>query len=330
MEPEVAGVTGFFGTPYASAEGTKPSIPDVDTMSPMQATGMVGGNTLDEIIMQNSKEMERRRSVQEQLFVTDTTEQVGGLRRGSMIEFDNAGSGELNGFHFSPSTTHGRERGVLREAATGREGDAQRQPMGTINLSSHYANLGVNFATMAPSTPFQPRLHIQNLMNLNVPHPYIASTSAPVPSNAMLMDFEPDNAGHSAGDLTPMDLFARRSLHQSPQDALTSPMHQPFGSHNGQERDRRDRGIGNASGLLGELSSPDTLSEVTVMSVAERVQGMQSTIPLADMSAQEPGSAISMRDPVPGLHEAMEGQTENVIIPAPTIGNSPLPELACY
>ncbi|KAI9771471.1 MAG: blue light receptor [Geoglossum simile] len=313
MEPEVAGVSGFFGTPYASTEGTKSSIPDVDTMSPMQATGMVGGNTLDEIIMQNSKEMERRRSVQEQLFVTDTTEQVGGLRRGSMIEFGTAGSGELNGFHFSPSTAHGRDRGTMREAATGREG------VGTINLSSHYANLGVNFATMAPSTPFQPRLHIQNLMNLSVPNPYIASSSAPVPPNTILMDFEPDSAGHSAGDLTSMDLFARRSLHQSPQDALAGSMHQPFGSQNGQDRDRRDRGIGSTGGMLGELRSPDTLSEVTVISVPEQVQGLQSTIPLADISSQEPGSAISIRDPVPGMHEAIEGQTENVIIPAPTI-----------
>ncbi|KAI9779597.1 MAG: blue light receptor [Geoglossum umbratile] len=319
MESEVADITGFFSTPYASTEGTKPSTSDVDTMPPMQATGMVGGNTLDEIIMQNNKEMERRRSVQEQLFVTDATEQVDGLRRGSMIEFGNAGSGELNGFHFGPSAAHGRNRGILCEAAAVRGGEVRRRSMGNIDLSSHYANLGADFATMSPSTPFQPRLHIQNLMNLSVPQSYIGSSSASVPANAMLMDFEPDSAGHSTGNLTPINLFAQQGLHQSPQDALASPMHQSFGSQNGQDRDRRDRSLGSASGILGELSSPDTLSDVTGISVAEQVHGLQSTIPLADVSAQEPGSAISMQDSMPNMHETMEGRTENAIIPAPTI-----------
>ncbi|KAH0537347.1 hypothetical protein FGG08_005863 [Glutinoglossum americanum] len=325
MESEVADMTSFFGTPYTSTERSKPSITDVDTMPPMQATGMVGGNTLDEIIMQNNKEMERRRSVQDQLFVTDATEQVEveGIRRGSMIEFGSAGGGELNGFHFGPSAAHGREPGVLREAtSSGRDGEVRRRSMGNIDLS-HYTSLGVEFGTMAPSTSFQSRLHIPNLMNLNLPQPYIAASSAPVPSNAMLMDFEPDNAGHSAGDLAPINMFSQRSLHQSPRDALASPMHQSFSAQNRQDADQGDSVLGSTGGLLGELNGPDTLNDMAGISVADQTQSLQSTIPLADLSAHEPSSAAPIRNTLPSIHESMEGQTENALVPAPSMGNPP-------
>jgi hypothetical protein len=53
----------------------------------MNMTGMMGGDTLDDIIMQNNKELQRRQSYSD--------------RRSSMLEFGST-DGNLDGFQFAP------------------------------------------------------------------------------------------------------------------------------------------------------------------------------------------------------------------------------------
>jgi len=114
----------FFGTQYSQEDlqrqvaqrrnrnGTRgvgvsmpqpPQPPQPGDDGAMDTTGMMGGDTLDDIIMQNNEEIQRRRKLQ-------------GDRRSSMMEFGSTDN-NLHGFQFAPTSGAGNPN--LRRQSTG-------------------------------------------------------------------------------------------------------------------------------------------------------------------------------------------------------------------
>jgi PAS domain-containing protein len=77
----------------------------------MDITGTMGGETLDDIIMQNNRELQRRQSLPQGYAPHDID------RRSSMMEFGSSNA-NLNGFQFGPTTTNAGDQ-LLRRQSTG-------------------------------------------------------------------------------------------------------------------------------------------------------------------------------------------------------------------
>jgi PAS domain-containing protein len=125
--------------------------------SAMDMTGMVGGDSLDDIIMQNSKEIQRRQS----LPTAYPGQEVD--RRSSMMEFGSSNA-NINGFQFgAPPTGPG-------------DPNLRRQSTGELEMAGGYGDLSlgmsmtghqIGFSTMPGSEPLT--------IDTNVPFPRVSA-----------------------------------------------------------------------------------------------------------------------------------------------------------
>ncbi|KUJ10727.1 uncharacterized protein LY89DRAFT_655525 [Mollisia scopiformis] len=118
------------------ANGTGPQLND----GPMDMTGMMGGgDSLDDIILQNNNEM-RRQSLPQGYGSQDID------RRASMMEFG-SGNGTLNGFQFGPSTaTTDRSIRAMNMAGQPMEFSSPMQAQGSlaINTNSPFSQISTD------------------------------------------------------------------------------------------------------------------------------------------------------------------------------------------
>ncbi|KAI9725087.1 MAG: hypothetical protein M1812_000363 [Candelaria pacifica] len=250
-------MNGFFGRQYSADElerfaelnngGAMMSMVSNDGM---HTSTMIGGQTLDEIINQNNKELRRRQSVQQ--FNTAPSHRESDSRRASMLEFGSGDGGELAGFQFDPSTGNdGMAMGRNGTAPSGQGSNnrGRRQSPGELALNTRFTNLGGGYGAIQPDSSYESPLHASNSLDLDVAGTYSAS------SLPMAMDFSTGQLHQVSGDLASMDMYTHHnyqqgltptSIHPSFPRMMHGPSEDPGGGNNGMqdlldESDRRDQ-----------------------------------------------------------------------------------------
>lgn len=295
MDPtNVGNMNGYYGRQYSADDLQRVADMNNDGMmgilgpTGMDPSGLMGGQTLDEIINQNNKELQRRRSYN-QANPYAATSSVGpehDLRRASMLEFGSGVSNTLDGFQFDPNTGHpppGMHRpGNLAQRRLDGQSLGRRDSAETLALNTHFQNLNSNYSPL-PSSPFQQGLTHAESLGLDMAGNYMASS--------MLMGMDYSAGGldpEDNGDVTPMTMFPPGGFAQ---DVTSSPLQQTI-SDSMRGGPEHDPGGGNINGRgdheekIPNMQMPEQMPE--------QMQNVQVNLSQASMPHPNPTSMNQM------------------------------------
>ena len=126
--------------PLGPSQQQQQQQPNDDAMG---MADLIGGDSLDDIIMQNNKELQRRQSFS-QPYSTDLD------RRASMMEFG-AGDGPLSAFQFGTPTSSAGPSHLRRQSA------------GEVDLALAYPDMGTGINMQMPQMGFSNSMHSNSL-----------------------------------------------------------------------------------------------------------------------------------------------------------------------
>lgn len=277
-------------------------------------SGMVGGQTFDDIINMSNKENNRRRSFHQ-------SQQYGanGIhndpRRSSMLEFGSGNAGDLAGYQFDPSPTQPTSNmqwpGNIAQRRIDRQHARRRDSAESLALTTHFQGMGHGYSSAATSSPYHHTLQPTNSLPLDLSGDYMSN-------NLMMgMDYPTNGLNHeNNGDITPMNMYSQSSfaphmstasMQQSVPNTMRGPAQDPGGGMNSNagEQDVMDR--------MPNLHMSDTLQSVPAKIT-------QQSLPQQPIQLQNPSGAPSI-NPLGGLPDistASSGQqTANLDIAAP-------------
>ncbi|KAI9798595.1 MAG: blue light receptor [Piccolia ochrophora] len=285
-EPDVSNMEGYFGRPVTETDfarisnghqhrtGTLMS----SAMDPMTA-GMMGGDTLDDIVMQNQKEMQRQRSMHHPYGV-DVPSQQNGMRRAEQISFGQGNSGELHGFqfhlsHMSDSDRMAHNNGPQPAQPEGLPNGSRRRSTEHLALDTQFANLGHPFDSAAHQSSFQSPLNSSGL-DLNEGGPFSATGLSARMASSMSVDF-PSNGMQNVpgGEGVSIDQYAQSSGHPVFSNPRASPLHPSYPDALGASE---ESGRNNSTAASMEDASGELMLHSKSMPRPERVQGPQSSM----------------------------------------------------
>lgn len=292
-QANVGNMNGIYGKTYSADDlqrltdiNNRDTMMGLMTSDAMDAAGMIGGQTLDEIISQNNKEIQRRRSYQQsQSYRSNGPGPEADPRRSSMMEFGPGSPNDLDNFQFEPSPAHVGSPLVRGGGIAQRRLDTQRQrrreSAENIVMNTHFQNLGQTYPPIPQSSPYQQPLNPSRSLNLDVAGTYL-------PSNlSMGMDFDTGNLRQDPGsDVTPMNMFSQASFQPN---LTSSPIHQTFS--NPLPAPGQDPGGGNTGGH----EEQDMIDKLPDMQMSDRVQNMQTSL-------AHPPMTISTSNPAGQVH----------------------------
>lgn len=283
-------MNGFYGRQYSGDDLHRlAQVNSQNTMMGMMGaggmgdTGMAGGQTLDEIITQNNKEIQRRRSYQQQYIPTSNP----GVdsRRASMMEFGAGTSTELESFQFDPSPTSvptslGRGGGIAQRRLDSQRA-RRRQSDDSLALNTQFQSIGPGFNGSTQSPVYHHSLNSADSLDLDVAGTYLPQ------SLGMNMDYstarlDPD----SSGDIMPMNMYSQGNF-SSP--LTTSPVHQQIlGSIRGPAQDP-----GGGTMMNGE--EQDMMDKMPNMNMSDPLYNVQNGLPTpsGQMSGPTPARPVS-------------------------------------
>lgn len=250
---------------------------------------MVGGQTLDEIINQNNKELQRRRSYQHLYDPTRAPEDD--IRRASMMGFGSGNSSDLDGFQFDLAPVHNGARMGRGASIAARRNDShraaeRRQSRGDISLNTQFHDLGQGYNTLPQSGSYeQPQLNPSESLNLDVSGTYMP---AGLP---MGMDFSSTGLEQDvSGDMTPMNMYTQSDFQPA---MTTSPLHQTYpSSFRGPAQDP-------GGGIAGGREEQDMMEKMPNMQMSDHMQSLQTSLGQHSLLSQgnnPMGQARSSRD----------------------------------
>ncbi|KAL8803674.1 MAG: hypothetical protein Q9200_006117 [Gallowayella weberi] len=240
----------YYGRQFSVEEMQKVGEMDPGTMMAymggdhaMDLSGMMGGQSLDEIIQQNSKEMQRRQSFhQSQTFpATRLPPDRDPRRTTSMLEFGGPGHhGELDGFQFDPSAvqqTAGMQRPPhLAQRRINSQPMQRREAPDDLALTTQFQNLGPSYHPMSSASPFPTSSYDQSdpMSGLAMATNYM--------NNNMLMGVDYSAGGlhrQNSGDIGSMNMYTQNSMsphmstsplqHQDVSHSVRNPIQDPGG-----------------------------------------------------------------------------------------------------
>jgi hypothetical protein len=280
-------------------------VDGMDGMDGIDAGSMMRGDTLDDIIMQNNKEMERRRSVQQ--FRPDQAQQqsMADPHRSSMLEFGPGSHGNLNGYPFDPSTASQGRGNLHRNSAIiqpqispqDRNPDGSRRPStGNLALNTQFPGMSHDYSQMPPPPTFPSPMPQEPTMN-----PQDSYNTPGLPTGlqgSMSMDFSGNGMEHVSArrDATPMNIYGQNQ-HSFPPN-LDSPhltnLGQSFSSSVQGSQD--DPGGGSSSRRTGSevRTERDVMSKVPSLQMADNMQRQPSN-PLNNSTNRGNASPIVQR-----------------------------------
>lgn len=286
MDPtNVGNMNGYYDRQYPADELQRVADMNNDGMmgilgpNGIDSSGMVGGQTLDEIINQNNKELQRRRSYnQMNPYASTPVGQEHDLRRASMLEFGSGVSNNLDGFQFDPNPTHPpgmhRPANIAQRRLDSQSAGRRRDSAETLALNTHFQNLSSNYSPIPSSSPFHQSLSHAESLGLDMAGNYLAG--------GMLMGLDYSAAGidpEDNGDVTPMTMFPPGGFAQ---DVTSSPLQQTISDS--MRGPGQDPGGGNINGH-GEHE--------------EKIPNMQMSDPMPDQMQNLPVNLSQASMPLP-------------------------------
>ena len=315
-QPNVGNMNEIYGKTYSADDlqrladmNNRDAMMGMVTSNGMDAAGMIGGQTLDEIISQNNKEIQRRRSYhQSQSYGPNRSGPMADPRRSSMMEFISVPPNDLDDFQFDPPPAHAGSPLVRGGGIAQRRLDSQRQrrreSAENIAMNTHYQNLGQNFPPIPQSSPYQQPLNPSGSLTLDVDGTFL-------PSNlSMGMDFSTGNLEQDAGgDVTPVNMFSQGSFQPN---MTSSPIHQNFS--NALPVPAQDPGGGN----MGGREEQAMMDKLPNMQMSDRVQNLQTTrAPQPSMPMSNPSTAGVQLHAMPDYDLPSEPQRRASLVGVP-------------
>lgn len=214
----------------------------------MANANMMGGQTLDEIIQQNNKELQRRRSYQTHPNGNRYSQEID-TRRASMLEFGSSpGNTDLESFQFDPSpvppsTSIPRVSGIAQRRLESQRA-RRSQPGDSLALNTQFQPLTGVFGSMTQSPVYQQPLSSEPL-DIDVTGSYMPQ------SMSMDMDYTVGLDTDHGGDMTPLNVFSHGNfssamttspIHHDMPNSLRGPNQDPGGGQlNGEEQVLMDK-----------------------------------------------------------------------------------------
>ena len=259
----------------------------------MDSSGMMGAHTLDDIINQNQKEIQRRSSFHHSnSYHSNRPVQELGSRRSSMLEFGPGNNGDLEGYQFDPtpvSTNSGMHRpGNIAQ----RRLDSQRarRPLSNehLALNTSFPNMTSSYTPMSSSSPYGHNLDSAESHGYDLTGTYI--------SNSMLMGMDFSSAGlddGTNGDMASTNAYNGNNfttgmsptpMQQNMSASIPGQMHDPGG------------------GSMSGLSTQNGLENM-IMPVSDQMQDLQVNLsqPQVSMSGTSAPMQMSGSHDLPDL-----------------------------
>ncbi len=247
----------------------------------VDASGMMGGHTFEDIINQNQKELQRRSSFHHShSYTSNRPIQELDSRRSSMLEFGPGNNSDLEGFQFDPTPVSTSSKMHRPGNIAQRRLDSQRARR---QLSNEHLALNTNFNSMAPSytpisssSPYGHNLDSADSLGYDLSGTYL--------SNNMLMGMDFSGSGMDSGtngDITPRNAYsgnnfttdmATPAMQQNMSASITEQMHDPGG------------------GGMGGLGTQNGMEKMPNMPVSDQMQNLQVNLsqPQISMSNTSP------------------------------------------
>jgi len=286
----------------------------------LDTSAMVGGQTLDDIISMNNKDLQRRRSYhQSQPYGLNR----GGIdpRRSSMMEFGSGNNGDLAGFQFDPSPNHppsgAQHPGNITQRRLDNQQARRRESVEDLALNTHFQNMGPVYSPLTSSSPYQHHtLHHSTSMPLDMSGDYM--------SNMMEMDYSAGGLNHRNSDeVMPMNMYTHAAYTPI---MSTSPMQQNLTSSiRGAIQDP-------GGGMDASPSEHDMMEKLPDLQTPDQVQNFQTNIaqnsivqqPIAMHNAPQAIRTSSMES-FPEINEQKQPQpSANLDVSAPN--TAPIPQ----
>ncbi|KAL8844382.1 MAG: hypothetical protein Q9176_001292 [Flavoplaca citrina] len=294
-QTNVGGMAGYYERQYSLEEMQKLGEMDPDNMMAymnsqgMDISGLMGGQTLDEIIHQNSKEMQRRQSFhQSQHFPAHRLPMDRDPRRtSSMLEFGGMGNnGELDTFQFDPTAVH-HNQSMQRPPPLGQrrinsQPPQRREASDDLALDTRFQNIGHGYNPMNSASPFSASAydHSDPMSGLDMTSSYV--------DNNMLMGMSFPTGGlhrENSGEMTGLNMFSPNPL--SPHMSM-SPLQQD-NAHT-MRTSIQDPGGGPVDHNIDDLGMSNTSQlqmEHSISNIPMEMRQQQSEIMLAAETAQQ-------------------------------------------
>ncbi|KAI4088161.1 MAG: hypothetical protein LQ344_006253 [Seirophora lacunosa] len=296
-QTHVGNMGEYYGQQYAIDDLGKLGDMDTDAMlnymnaNGMDASAMMGGQTLDEIISQNSKEMQRRQSFHHsQNFPSARLPMPQPPRRtSSMLEFGGMGnSSELEGFQFDPSAVP-QNLGMQRPSSIPQrrlqaQQPRRRDPPDNLALNTQFHNIGSAYTPMTSASPFP-----QSAYNHSDPMSGLDMTPTYMNNHMMMgIDFSAGGlGGENSAEMSAIHMFSddqmsppisRAPMHQTVPHTMRSSVQDPGG---GPMDKSGDTGFSNHVHLQMQEQVPSL--SVDMSQPSEDMQPAESTRQVQDL-----------------------------------------------
>ncbi|KAL8996477.1 MAG: hypothetical protein Q9169_004027 [Polycauliona sp. 2 TL-2023] len=339
-QTNVGDMAGYYGRQYSYSleEMQKAGEVDPETMMAymsshgMDVSGLMGGQSLDEIILQNSKEMQRRQSFhQSQHFPTARLPiNRDPPRSSSMLEFGGGGgnNGELDAFQFDPSAVHHNQAMQrpphLAQRRINSQPPQRRDAPDDLALNTHFQNMGSGYNAMNSASPYPASGYDQSdpMSGLDMTTNYM--------NNNMLMKMSFSSGGlhrESSGEMSSMNMFSPTSI--SPH-LSTSPLQQDIPQ--AMRNSMQDPGGGPMDHNVGDLgmsNSAHLQMEDSISNVPLEMRQQQSAIVHPAEAAQQLQSRPDVSeklDPAPQQQQQqqLQQQTTSSHLEIATMDDQPI------
>lgn len=299
-EPGAANLEGYFGRSISDVDlvrmGGASLHGDVMGMETV-AGGMVGGDTLDDIVMQNQKEMERRRSMHPAYARAVAAARQAGpdLRRPSMLEFGPGRDQDMDEYQFQSPVMAGGGSLMANGAGSRSVPDQQgrdvsrRHPAGDLTLNTHFSGVDVGYSVLSHASPYQSALQSANPLDLETSPSYdVTGLSAHV-ANSMTMGFPSggmlENA--SGGQSSFMKHLNQSAARQGMPPQMAYPSAHPSFTSAAQTPQDPGGGRLQKSNMFGEDNRGEGISK---QPPAERMEGVSREPEDTEMFLQDQNS----------------------------------------
>ncbi|KAL8703337.1 MAG: hypothetical protein Q9201_003473 [Fulgogasparrea decipioides] len=322
-------MAGYYGRHYSTDDMQKMGEMNPNALmgymgsSGVDTSAMMDGQTLDEIISQNSKEMQRRQSFhQSQTFPPNNASLDRHPRRpSSMLDFGGLGNnGGLEGFQFDPSTmqqTMEMQRPPnMAQRRIQSQSTRRREAPDNLALNTQFHNMAPGYSPMTSTSPFP-----QSPFNQSDPMSGLDMTPTYMNSNMLMgMDFSAGGLNRESNDINTMNaMFAQN--HMSPhmstppiQQDIPHTMQAPMQDGGGGPMDHAvDAGLNDSPQLQMMDQMPLMPAEVP-----QKPEAMPPTEPMRQLHD------VSNFPEPPGSHPTPQ-QASTMNLDAPNMGDEPVP-----
>lgn len=291
---DVGDTNVYYGRQYSADDLQRLANMNNDTVLDRMGSGgmntstMVGVSSMDEMMLQNEKELQRRRSFHHSDSYNSNRSFCEDPRRSSMMDFGSGGNGELEGFQFDPSSmlSHNRLQRSNSLAQRRFENQRARRQLSNENLvlNTDFSGMTPQFSPIPTSSPYGGNLNPSDPMGFDMSNHYMND-------NMMMgMDFSgapPEDGGN--GSMMQNVGFSNNNFSNH---LSSSPIQQTIPNALSEEVD--DPGGGIATGSLGPQSMMERLPN---MRVSEQMQNLQFTTSQPAGLMSDPSPTVQLPGP---------------------------------